>query len=159
MILEYATKEHIYAVAAAMRESDYREFSALSTEDTRGKLAVQLARRFAGRSDVMVATDDNVRPIAVGGLIEHRPNVVSLLFFATDAFPEIGLELTKVIKRDMIPPLKVAGVHRIEATAMADHVEAHRWIRSLGLEPEAMLRGFGKGGETYQSFAWVSDAL
>lgn len=156
--LEYASHRDIAEVAFNMRESDYREFSALSRYDSRDDLASELVQRFAGRDDVMVAAHDG-HAIAIGGLIENRPNVVSLLFYATDAFPGIGLELTKIIKRDLIPPLKVAGVHRIEAVSMYDHIEAHRWICNLGLAPEGILRGFGKGGETFHSFAWVADAL
>lgn len=149
--------DDVFSVAMAMRETDYDEFIALSTATDRDALARQLAQRYAGRPDVMVAFAGS-EPVAVGGLIEARPGVITLLFFATDRLPEIGLEMTYMVQK-LLRAAKTAGTHRIEAVSMLGHDEAHRWIRHLGLEPEGPpMRGYGKSGETYQQFAWVSDA-
>lgn len=159
MQLEHASGPAIQWVALRMRDADFREFEALSTATGQRELAAQLAQRFCGRDDVLVARHDE-RPIAVGGLIGTRPNVASLLFFATDEFSKVGNALTRIIKRELFPGAKAAGVHRIEAVAMVEHVEAHRWIQYLGLTAEGPpLRGFGKGGEAYQMFSWVRDDL
>ena len=79
-----------------------------------------------------------------------RPNVVSLLFFATDQFPEIALPATRFIKRELFARLKKAGVHRIEAVSMVDHNDTHAWLQTLGLERETEpMIGYGKGGESF----------
>lgn len=156
MRLEYATADDVRAVALAMRESDYREFSALSPTTDREGLAERLAARYSGRDDVLAAFCDG-QPVAVGGLIESRPNVLTALFFATDDFQKVGLEVTYFVKR-LLPQVKANGVHRIEAVSLVGHTEAHRWIRHFGLLPEGPpMRGYGKNGEAYQQFAWIDD--
>lgn len=157
MNLEYPSEDDIRRVALDMRETDYREFIALSDQSTREGLALQLAVRFAGREDIFMASWAGW-PVAVGGLIELRPHVVTLAMFATDDLPKIGGPLTKVLK-GMFSDVKRTGVHRIEAVSMVGHDDAHRWIQALGLAPEGgPMRGYGKGGEAYQQFAWVADA-
>lgn len=160
MRIDYAGADDIRFVAYRMRAADYREFSALSATTNRKQLARHLARRYAGSPDVMaVWPEGSKEPAAVGGLLEHRPGVLTALFLATDAFPSIAMELTIRIKREFLPQVKTTGVHRIEAVSLVGHTEAHRWIRHFGLKPEGPpMRGYGKNGEAYQQFAWVSDA-
>lgn len=155
MRVEYATADDIRTVALDMREADFREFIALSAADSREALAAQLVTRFAGRSDVMTGFDDRDRPVAVAGLVEHRPNVLSALFFATDDFESVALEVTYIAHR-LLRDVRATNVHRIEAVSMVGHDQAHRWIRHFGLKPEGPpMRCFGKNGEDYQQFAWV----
>jgi len=155
MRVEYATADDIRTVALAMRQADFDEFIALSHADTREALATHLVARFAGRADVMAGFDASDQPVAVAGLVEHRPNVLSALFFATDAFESVALEVTYIAHR-LLRDVKTTGVHRIEAVSLVGHDQAHRWIRHFGLEAEGPpMRGFGKNGEAYQQFAWV----
>lgn len=139
-----------------MRESDYREFSALLPVQTRAELADALADRFAGE-DVLVAKSGDVA-VAIGRVLETRPNVLTLGFYATDRLPEIGKALTRFIKQRLLPPMVAAGVHRIECVSIEGHTAAHDWIRVLGLEQEGPpLRAYGKNRENFISFAWVAD--
>lgn len=155
MRVEYATADDIRTVALAMREADFDEFIALSRADDRAGLAEQLVARFSGRDDVMAAFDDQEQPVAVAGLVEHRPNVLSALFFATDDFEKVALEVTYIANR-VLRDVRATSIHRIEAVSLVGHEQAHRWIRHFGLEPEGPpMRGFGKNGEAYQQFAWV----
>jgi hypothetical protein len=41
---------------------------------------------------------------------------------------------------------------------MADFTQAKRWITLIGLREEAVLHGYGRGGEDFTQFAWVADA-
>ena len=158
MKIDYATAADVYDVALRMRESDYIEFDALSPTGSREELAARLADRFANRPDVLVARREDV-PVAVGGLIEHRPNVVTLLFFATDDFNAVSGDISCTVKR-ILRRAKAAGTHRIEVVSLIGHKQAHDWIRWLGLREEGgPLRGFGKNGEAFQQFAWVADRL
>lgn len=155
--LDAADYMDVAMVAAHMRERDVVEFLATSTAVDRADLALHLTRRY-GQSDELIAARFNGEAVAIGGCIQHRPNVVTLLFFATDAFPHIALGLTRFITKRLFPEVKAAGAHRIECVSHAEHRDAHRWIRMLGLRQEAELRGFGRHGETFLQFAWVRDA-
>lgn len=152
--IETATYIDVLSVAHRMRDRDVVEFLATSSEPDRTALAMSLSRRY-GMSDELIVACDDQEPVAIGGLIQHRPNVVTLLFFATDGFPRIALPLTRFITRRLFPEVKAAGAHRIECVSHAGHTDAHRWIRLLGLEQEAEFKGFGRGGETFLQFAWV----
>lgn len=153
--MDAALTEHIYSVARSMRARDREEFIAVSSFTTHDQMVEALVDRYAGHPDVIVAglPDD---PIVIGGLIQHRPNVATLLCFATDRFPEIGADLTRFIKQRLFPGYIAKGVHRIECTSLDGYEEVHRWIEALGLKREAVMPKFGRGGETYVQFAWTS---
>ena len=158
MKIDAPTREDILSVALAMRDRDYDEFSALSPADSREALAETLADRYAGREDTFCAYAGS-EPVAVGAMVQGRPGVVTLMFFATDRLPEIGLALTKFITQRLFPAYRARGVHRIECVSLEGYEEVHRWIEVLGLRHEAgPFRGFGKNGEAFIQFAWVADA-
>jgi len=154
MKIDVATDEDIRAVALQMRERDFAEFSAVTPVETREALADLLAARYGGRPDVLCASIDD-GPVCIGGTIESRPNVMTLLFFATDKFPDIAIPITRFIRR-LFSGYEKAGVHRIEAVSLDDYAQMHRWLRSLGLQDETgPMRNYGKGGETFIQFARV----
>lgn len=153
MRIDRATDEEIRAVALAMRGIDLEEFLAVSYATNRAELAGSLADRLGGRPDVLVFALDE--PIAIGATIEGRPSVITLLFYATERFQDIAIPLNRWITRELFPRLTGAGVHRLETIARHDNIQTHRWLRSLGLEPETgELRGYGKNGEAFIQFAW-----
>lgn len=158
MRIEHAAASDVAAVALNMRHRDYLEFSAVSPCNSRSELADLLTARFGDRPGDVLAVFDGERPVAIGGLIESRPNVITLLFFATDNFPAVALPLTRFIKRELFPRYIAAGVHRFEAVSMHRHEEAHRWLKILGLKMEAALFGYGRDRETFVQFAWTDDA-
>lgn len=158
MRIEQARPEDIYEVAVTMRARDYEEISCLHPTDTRRDLATALVRRYGGRPDVLCGFWRNA-PVCIGGFIEVRPRVVSMMLFATDDFPRIGLGITRFTTKEMMPRLEAAGVHRFEAASLANYDEVHAWLRLLGLEAEtAPLRNFGKNGESFVMFSKVADA-
>lgn len=158
MRIEPASPAHVEAVASRMRERDRHEFMATSHATTPEELTDELVRRYAGFSGAICALD-GVEPVAVGAMIEARPNVLTLLFFATDEFPRVAISLTSFITRRLFPSQRAAGVHRIECVSIVDHIDAHRWIGLLGLELEATAPGYGRGGETFYQFAWVAPGV
>jgi hypothetical protein len=158
MRIEPATPSAIRAVAEHMRDQDAAEFLAVSHAETRDELVEGLVSGYGPRDDLIMACTDDLEPVAIGGLIEHRPNVATLLFFATDAFPQIALGLTRFIRCNLFPKVIEAGVHRIECISIADYTENHRWIQLLGLrEPPMLLKRYGKSAEDFLMFAWVVD--
>lgn len=158
MKINKATPEAVRHVALNMRKRDFTEFSAVSFAEERADLAEIMAARYGNSEEVHVGITDDGEPVCVGGTIIARPNVVTLLFFATDRFPEIALPITRYIKKQLLPRLVEAGVHRIEAVSMSGYTETHAWIETLGLERETgPLYNYGKGGEAFVQFAWSSD--
>src|SRR5690606_23608090 len=94
-------------------------------------------------------------PVAAGAMVGARPNVITLMFFATDDFPKIALPLTRFITKNLFQKYRDNGVHRIECVSIEGYDEAHRWIKILGLHHEAVFPGFGKNGEAFHQFAKV----
>lgn len=151
--------EDILSVARAMRPRDFDEFSALSPADTRDELAEALVTRYFGHPDAFCAYAEGGEAVAVGAMVQARPGVVTLMFFATERMAEIGLALTKFITQRLFPAYQARGIHRIECVSLEGYDEVHRWIEVLGLRREAgPFRGFGKRGEGFIQFAWVADA-
>ena len=156
MKLDAPTRDDVAYVAARMRERDAEEFLAVSRAETKAELVAGLIDRYGEAPDTFCAYLGET-PVAVGAMVEHRPNVVTLMFFATDRLPEIGLALTKFITQRLFPRYRARGVHRIECASIDGYAEVHRWVELLGLKREAVMPKYGKGGETYIQFAWVAD--
>ena len=157
MKLEAPTRQDVRIVARNMRERDKAEFMAVSQAQTGEDLVKALTNRYGNAEDAICAYV-NQEPVAIGAMVSIRPNVVTLAFFATDAFPRIATPLTRFIRQRLFPKYLAAGVHRIECVSKADYSDAHRWIRALGLEQEAVMPGYGRGAETYLQFAKVVHA-
>lgn len=150
-----ASAHDFATVARQMRDSDLAEFLAVSYAEDRASLADDLTQRYGNRDDLIAAYVDG-DPVAVGAAIQARPNVLSLLFFATDEFPRAALTLTRFITRQLFPRCRTAGVHRIEAVSIEGNTSAQRWIETLGLTLETPVYGHGKGGETFLQYAWIA---
>ena len=154
MRIDVTTPQNVRHVAERMRTSDYREFSALAHADSRAALTDVLVAAYAGHPSGICAYAGD-EPVAVGAMVEGRPNVITLMFFAADDFPKIALPLTRFITKNLFEKYRANGVHRIECVSIEGYEEAHRWIRLLGLRHEAVFPGYGKGGEAFFQFSWV----
>lgn len=156
MRVEATTPENVRHVAERMRDSDFREFSAVSYAKTRQQLADVMVRVYGEHPGGMCAYDGD-EPVAIGAMIEARPNVVTLMFFATDAMAGIAVPLTRFIRNVVFRQYRDEGAHRIECVSIDGHEAAHRWIEILGLKREAVFPGYGKNGEKFHQFSWVRD--
>lgn len=155
MIVEPALPNDVAKVAAAMRQRDRDEFMPMTHFERHEQLVKSLVQRFGGHPDVFTVFADP-GPVAVGGMLLHRPNVATLLFFATDDFGgKVAADFTRFVKQRLFPGYIAKGVHRIECQSLDGYEEVHRWLGVLGLEREALLRRFGRGGEDYVQFAKV----
>lgn len=155
MRIETATGADVRTVALAMRERDFTEFSAVNAADTREGLAEALTAHYGGGREDVLAVFDRDEPVAIAATIEWRPRSISLLFFATDAFPKVALGFTRFVVRELFPRYKAAGIHRIEAISLAGYSETHRWLETLGLRQETgPMMCIGKRGEAFVQFAW-----
>jgi len=152
--IEGATRRDVEAVVRSMRDRDVDEFMAVSSAATRDELNYSLIKRYGSNPDALCVSKSGV-PIGVGAMIEARPNVATLLFFANYLFPQVAIGLTRFIRGNLFPRYRGAGVHRIECVSMDGYAEAHRWIGLLGLKHEATMPGYGRDGQTFHQFAWV----
>lgn len=151
--IEPAEPFTIRHVALRMRDRDLAEFSAVNHFDERNGAATILSQRYGARDDVWTAGYDE--PIAVFGTIEGSPNVISLLFFATDEFDRILLPFTRYVTKELFPALIARGVHRIQCHSISHYAPVHRWLETLGLRREGPILALGKRRETYDMFAMV----
>lgn len=159
MILDRATPAEIHDVALAMRDSDFDEFRAVSWADDREALAHQLTDVYGERPDVLCARLKGAGPIAIGGALQLRPNVATLLFFATPEFGRIAVPMTRWIRSELFPRLGGAGVHRVEAVSSFANKPASRWLTLLGMRRETgPMVGYGKRGEAFVQWMRTLDA-
>lgn len=156
--IEPATADQIYDVALGMRPRDFEEISALNFAEDRAQLADILMRRYGRNEDVLCASWHGM-PVCIGGFLLTRPNVISMMMFATSEFPRIGYGITRFVRNTLMPRYERAGIRRFEAISLDGYDEIHGWLRLLGLEAEtAPLRNFGKNGEAFIYFSKVVDA-
>lgn len=156
MITEAATVDAVREVAENMRVRDRDEFMAVSPFETHDELVQAIVQNYAPHHDAYVFRANDGTPVGVAGMIRQRPNVITLLFFATERFPEIGSDLTRFVRKVLFPKYREYGVHRIECASIEGYAETHRWLRALGLQQEAVMPGYGRDGQTYIQFAWVN---
>lgn len=138
-----------FYVALRLREADAREIYATRWSDDPEALALDAAAAVPG----FVCGLE--RPIAAIGAVPMYPGVWNVWMFATDEFPRIGVSMTKLMKRVMIPNLQKIGGHRAECRSIEGHTEAHKWLELLGARREAEHLKAGKNGETFYTYAWV----
>lgn len=140
-------------VARNMRESDKEEIYGLREKACPFQL---MNDAMAAKSFSWVAWLDG-RPVAVFGGMPRQPGTWSMYCFATDEFPRLALGLTRFAKKAVLPTLfGQLGAHRLECDSHESHVSAHRWLRLLGAELEAVKRQYGKDGADYFSFVLLS---
>ena len=139
-------------VVQLMRAADREEIFALRNDDSPDNLAAEVFLRWGTLG--WVAWHDEF-PVAVFGATQLWPRCWMAWMFATDNFPLVGFEVTRFIRRSMIPGLVERGALRCEARSIIGHTEAHRWLReSLGAIEEARLRRYGRNGEDFLVFRW-----
>lgn len=154
MTIKPATVEDVRQVALNMRDQDFTEFTATTFAASREELADLLATRYGASGGVLCGCYKG-KPTCIGGAYELWPNVITLLFYATDDFPKIGIGVSRFLKKNILPRFYALGINRVQAISHGEHKEAHRWLEVLGLEKEAEFPKYGKGGETFYQFAKV----
>jgi RimJ/RimL family protein N-acetyltransferase len=139
-------------VCRNLREADRAEIFASRWTDDPDELAIEAATRWGDFSYIAFGGDGV--PIASVGASPLHPGVWSGWMMATDDFHTIGKQLTRWMRKVMIPAVVEAGCHRAEARSAAEHHEAHAWMRMLGAKREAVLRQFGREKQDFHLFVW-----
>jgi hypothetical protein len=103
------------------------------------------------------AVDPDIGPLAVWGMTQRRSGVGAGFAFGTQDWGASLLPMLRQIREFVIPFLREAGYHRVEAAALARRDDVARFMRLIGAEPEALLRGYGSAGEDFISYRWLRD--
>lgn len=144
-----ARPELVAPIALAMRDWDRREIFATRRDDD----PLAIAAECAAMGEVAWVAGLE-KPIAAFGCFQQWPGVWSMWLFATDEFRRIGIQMTKLIVRSIIPMLFEAGAHRLEARSMEGHEDAQRWLEVIGAKREATLHGYGRDGQDFHVYTW-----
>lgn len=136
-------------VAENMREWDRREIFATRADDDPAALCDDVRR--CGNISWVAGLE---RPIAAFGCAPMWPGVWSMWLFATDEFGRIGISVTKLVTRTIVPMMIEAGAHRLEARSMEGHADAQRWLEVIGAKREGTLVRYGRGREDFHVYAW-----
>ena len=103
------------------------------------------------------ARADDGEPVVVGGFTPVWPGLGSGWMFGTDRWKEVALEVTRTVKRSILPSIDRRGVHRIECRQIAGNTEVIRWLGLLGFHREAVTAQFGQGREDFVLCARTRD--
>lgn len=103
------------------------------------------------------ACDDVAGPVAIWGMIERRAGVGAGFAFGTDLWYKAVIPMLRQIRGFVIPFLRSAGYHRVEAAALADRDDVASLMYLIGARPEAKLRCYGISGEDFISYRWLAD--
>lgn len=159
-ILEPPTRTAVRDVVLNMRLADWREiFCCRAGDDAESFVDEMILHCAAGFCAYVARAVGEAAPVAVIGVAALTPVVGSAFMFATDQFDEIGWSLTRRLKSEIVPGLRRAGLARVECRAWEGNSAALRWLRHLGAKPEAVLRGYGRDGETFIQMAWTRAAV
>lgn len=138
-------------VAQNMREWDKREIFATRLDGREVETLVDDVFRCGPVS--WVAYND-INPIAVFGCHPAWRGVWNMWFFATNDLPQIGLGVTKLVIQHIVPLMWEGGAHRLQCHSMEGHVDAQRWLETIGARREATLTNFGRDGEDFHVYKW-----
>lgn len=108
------------------------------------QMALALAARIGPKWCLL---DIDTTPLAIGGYDMIREGVWQDWLIGTeDAWRRRWVPITRHCRRIMNMMLEHEA-HRLQTIALAERVMAHKWFRTLGLEYEGLLRGYGHSGE------------
>ncbi len=144
------TDEAVHYIISNLRRPDYDELNACSNSMD-PDLWVEQMRPIAGFTSFF---EVDGRPATLIGAASIRQGVWSIYCFGTDAFDKCALSLTRYIRNVMTPSLIEVGCHRAECDTIDTHVTAHRWLESLGLQRESVMRQYGRNRETFYKYVY-----
>ena len=147
-----AERGSIQAVLTNLRSIDRDEMGAAGVDIETLPNIIMRHKVFA-----FCAFDYDTGPIAIWGVAHRRAGVGAGFAFGTDQWGRVLLPMLRQIRGFVLPYLVEAGYHRVEAAALTRRDDVARFMDLIGAEPEAVLRGYGTGGEDFTAYRWLSD--
>lgn len=141
-------------VAAHMRDEDAAEIYCLFPD---GSTSLDVAALSYANTEHAYCAWVSGSPVAAFGFSPDTPagTVCSVWAFGTRAFTRAVPAISRYCTKVLAPRLLAEGVQRIEVRSIKGHDIAHNWLRRLGARREAVLRNWGKGGETFILWSWT----
>ena len=149
MILTHCDHENVLYVVKNMRQRDQEEIFNLRWDDNPFTILNDV---MAQKNFAWVVWHDGKPAVVIGGAPYH-PGVWSMFCFGTDDFPKLAVGLSRFAKKTIVPTLfGEIGAHRLQCDSHEKHTSAHKWLRLLGAEREAVKRNYGRDGADYHTF-------
>lgn len=145
-----ARPELVCHVIENMRALDRAEIFATRRDDSNEQLALEVM----ACGPIFWVAGKGPDPIAAFGCAPMWNGVWSMWLFATDKFGQIGISVTKLVTRTIVPMMIEAGAHRLEARSMEGHTDAQRWLEVIGAKREGTLKAYGRDRQDFHVYAW-----
>ena len=158
MIVRDANRLDIRQVAENMREADAREIFAGRWDDDPEALVNDLLAARPLCTALKALCVSEWAPVAIIGAFRRSPTVLETFMFATPAFPAIGRQATRWVKRIGFPCYVDPWGRRSQCCAWEGNAVSRAWLEELGYEAEGVLRAFGKNGEHFVQYARLAKA-
>lgn len=140
-------------VTANLRPEDHLEaFCQLDSAVTTIELAWWMVMT-PGSKPFIAYLDDE--PVVLFGTSPMTPYAYSLFAVGTPNMRRAVPEISRFIMQTHIEERIAQGALTMEARSHADHVEAHRWMLSLGAEQHGGPFPWGRNGERFLTFRWT----
>jgi RimJ/RimL family protein N-acetyltransferase len=147
--IKAATIRDLSYVAAHMRASDRAEIECQMNEWSAAQVALLSRRDFA----YVCELDGN--PESAFGCGQVRQGYWIAWSWGTRRSYRCLPSTIAFITQWLQPAVYDAGAHRVEARALASHVQARRFLERIGGKHRCDLPGYGKNGETFALYDWV----
>lgn len=149
-MITQATWPDVIYVANRMRAEDFDEVMATRWDEDPYSFAAECMKAPGIR--LVARTADGV-PVAIGGVAQWQPGVGQAWLVGTADVGLLGAEIAKSCRKSIAALFESGTIHRIQAFSSATHLQAHRWLKAIGLREESRLPLYGKNGEEFIIFA------
>jgi hypothetical protein len=142
-------------IAANMRDQDFREIACLWKDwDTRSLGVCALETAVPG---MVWSVWYDGQPAAAFGFSQASafdPDHWQAWAFGTDRFRRCVPLMTRHLNG--LRPIVEQDCRRLQVLSLTGHDIAHRWIETFGGRREGLIKSYGRGGEDFYLYAWVS---
>lgn len=150
MIVTEPTYETVFYIARNLRQSDRDEIFGLRFHDS----PFILTSEVMARPELSWVIWHEGFPAAIIGAVQVTPGVWSLHCFGTDNFDKVAKQLTRFAMRRLKPMIfGELGGHRAQTDALVTNTASRKWIEFLGGVQESVMKGRGRRGEDYVTYA------
>lgn len=149
--IEPAVLRDVSYITANMRPMDRAEAYCQLPEDTTN---YELAYMLTMGGDAFTARFDG-KPVAAFGTAPINVACVSVWMVGTKDAWRVTPSITAYMRDVHTPTLEANGFLTMEARALLEHEQAHRWMEASGAVRSGEPFVFGRNGERFVLFRWT----
>jgi hypothetical protein len=151
-LIQDLTPEGLGWVMTHLRDKDWEEVTATVFNGDIDAVCQEIWTTPGLRFEARLTTGE---PAVIGGVVFIWPGLANGWMFGTDRWSGVALEVTRTVKRVILPALDRERVHRLECKAIEGHTDVDRWLAMLGFQREAVIAQFGQGRQDFVLWARV----